>query len=560
MVERDGTRFFVEARTPPPRLIMTGAVHVAQTLAPMARLAGFDAVVVDPRAAFAAGERFPDARLLPQWPDDALPALGLDRFTAVATLAHDPRIDDLALRLALVSDCFYVGALGSRKTQGKRVERLLAAGIEPAALARLHAPIGLDIGASPGEIAVSILSEIILALRDKTQRREAGRRAPVPAPRGGGGNAVKFERVRVEKAPGAIIAHALRLPGLTLKKGDVVDARVIEALTSAGVAKIVAARLEPGDVGENEAAARLAERLAGPHLRVDTAFTGRCNLYAGRAGVVVVNSRQVERLNDVDKSITLATLAPWRRVAEGDMVATVKIIPFAVDAEIFARAMSALEGAALRVAPFVLRGIGAISTVLPGLKRATIEKTLCNLERRLRPARAWLSATAETAHEVEALARALREMAPRSELMVVFGASAITDRRDVVPAAIEASGGSIEHLGMPVDPGNLLLLGELAGRPVIGAPGCARSIQENGFDFILNRLLAGLRVSSADIRRMGVGGLLMEIASRPRPRERLEPARPTDVAPRAAEDEAPGDRSRTSAIDRVRSSRVIAPP
>ncbi len=183
VVERDGRRFFIEARTPPPRLIMIGAVHVSQALAPMAQLTGFDAVVVDPRAAFAARERFPDARLLPQWPDDALPSLGLDRFTAVATLTHDPKIDDLALRLALISDCFYIGALGSKKTHARRVERLLGAGIEPAALARLHAPIGLDIGAaSPAEIAVSILSEIILALRDKTDRNhrsEDGRRAPV---------------------------------------------------------------------------------------------------------------------------------------------------------------------------------------------------------------------------------------------------------------------------------------------------------------------------------------------------------------------------------------------
>ena len=214
--------------------------------------------------------------------------------------------------------------------------------------------------------------------------------------------------------------------------------------------------------------------------------------------------------------------------------------------------MSVLEGEALSVAPFVLRGIGVISTVLPGLKRATIEKTLRNLESRLRPADAWMTATAETAHEVEALARALRDMAPQSEIIVVFGASAITDRRDVIPAAIETAGGSIEHLGMPVDPGNLLLLGELAGRPVVGAPGCARSIQENGFDFVLNRLLAGLRVRGADIRRMGVGGLLMEIASRPRPRERLELPRSTE----AAEDEGRRGRSRASATALARGPRV----
>jgi xanthine dehydrogenase accessory factor len=171
LAECDEGRFFIETHPPPPRLIMIGAVHVTQSLAAMAGLAGFDVVIVDPRAAFTARERFPDARVLTQWPEEALPSIGLDQFTAVATLAHDPRIDDLALRLALTSDCFYIGALGSKRTHARRVERLLADGIEPCAVTRLHAPIGLDIGAaSPAEIAVSILSEIILALRGKPAR------------------------------------------------------------------------------------------------------------------------------------------------------------------------------------------------------------------------------------------------------------------------------------------------------------------------------------------------------------------------------------------------------
>lgn len=176
VIECDGRRFFVEAQTPPPRLIVVGAVHVAQALAPMAQLAGFDVVIIDPRTAFSAQERFPNARVLSQWPDAAMPTLGLDSFTAVATLTHDPKIDDLALRLALTSDCFYVGALGSKKTHARRVERLLASGIEHNALERLRAPIGLDIGAiSPAEIAVSVLGEIISALRKRGPQAE---RAP----------------------------------------------------------------------------------------------------------------------------------------------------------------------------------------------------------------------------------------------------------------------------------------------------------------------------------------------------------------------------------------------
>jgi xanthine dehydrogenase accessory factor len=174
-----GRRYFVDVEKPSLRLILIGAVHVAQALAPMAELAGFDVHIVDPRTAFAAEERFPGKRLIAEWPDVALRALGLDAYTAVATLTHDPKIDDIALRLALASDCFYVGALGSKKTHGRRVDRLIASGLAPAAIARLHAPIGLDIGAAtPPEIAVAVLGEIILALRrgaDEESARETRR-------------------------------------------------------------------------------------------------------------------------------------------------------------------------------------------------------------------------------------------------------------------------------------------------------------------------------------------------------------------------------------------------
>ncbi|MGJ0510473.1 MAG: XdhC family protein [Methylocystis sp.] len=172
LIARDGRRLFVNLYLPGPRLILVGAVHVAQALAPMARLAGFDVLILDPRAAYAAAERFPGALLDVRWPEDALPEIGLDAFTAVAVLTHDPRIDDPALRLALASPCFYVGALGSRATQRRRAERLAAAGVTPAALARLRAPVGLDISAvTPAEIAVSILAELILARGQKPLRK-----------------------------------------------------------------------------------------------------------------------------------------------------------------------------------------------------------------------------------------------------------------------------------------------------------------------------------------------------------------------------------------------------
>jgi len=166
MEETAQGRVFLTVHVPPPRLVITGAVHISQALAPVARLLGYDVTIVDPRTAFASPQRFADVKLIAQWPDEALPPLGIDRYTAFVALTHDPKIDDPALAHALARDCFYIGALGSKKTHGRRVERLKALGISAAAIARIHAPIGLAIGAvSPPEIAVAIMGEITAALR-----------------------------------------------------------------------------------------------------------------------------------------------------------------------------------------------------------------------------------------------------------------------------------------------------------------------------------------------------------------------------------------------------------
>jgi xanthine dehydrogenase accessory factor len=166
MVESEGRQLFLTVQAPPPRVIVTGAVHISQAMAPMAKLLDLDLVIIDPRTAFATPERFPEVRLVTDWPDVALAALGLDAYTAFVALTHDPKIDDPGLDAALRSECFYVGALGSRKTHGRRIERLEAAGFDAAATARIHAPIGLDIGAvSPAEIALAILGEIVSTLR-----------------------------------------------------------------------------------------------------------------------------------------------------------------------------------------------------------------------------------------------------------------------------------------------------------------------------------------------------------------------------------------------------------
>jgi xanthine dehydrogenase accessory factor len=187
MEETAQGRVFLTVHVPPPRLVITGAVHISQALVPLARLLGYDVTIVDPRTAFASPERFPDVKLIAQWPDEALPPLGIDRYTAFVALTHDPKIDDPALLHALSRDCFYIGALGSKKTHARRVERLKAQGISEDAVARIHAPIGLAIGAvSPAEIAVAIMGEITATLRLGEGRAAPARgaaAAPVaPAP------------------------------------------------------------------------------------------------------------------------------------------------------------------------------------------------------------------------------------------------------------------------------------------------------------------------------------------------------------------------------------------
>jgi xanthine dehydrogenase accessory factor len=173
MVETPQGKVFLTVHVPPPRIVAIGAVHISQALAPMAKLLGYDVVIIDPRTAFATQERFPDVKVIAEWPDAALPPLNVDGYTAFVALTHDPKIDDPALTHALARDCFYIGALGSRKTHGRRLERLKQQGITDAALSRIHAPIGLAIGAvSPPEIALSIMGEITARLRLPAEAKE----------------------------------------------------------------------------------------------------------------------------------------------------------------------------------------------------------------------------------------------------------------------------------------------------------------------------------------------------------------------------------------------------
>jgi molybdenum cofactor cytidylyltransferase len=343
---------------------------------------------------------------------------------------------------------------------------------------------------------------------------------------------MKFGGVPPDEALGATAVHSIRKGDLVLKKGTLIGEKEVAALKAADVAEIVVVRLEPGDVGEDQAAADIAAAVAGQGVRVDRAFTGRCNLFADTAGILVVDKAAVDRLNRVDEAVTFATLPEFKPVVEGEMIATVKIIPFAVAAAARDAALAQVATAkpVIRVAPYKVRKIGVVSTLLPGLAPKVVDKTMKIMAERIAPAGTSIVAERRVPHEEGILAKAIDEvLLAGAELVVVFGASAIADRRDVIPAALEAVGGAIEHFGMPVDPGNLLLIGQARGISVLGAPGCARSPKENGFDWVLMRLLAGLPVAREDVTGMGVGGLLMEIVTRPQPRK-IAPERGKRIA------------------------------
>ncbi len=314
---------------------------------------------------------------------------------------------------------------------------------------------------------------------------------------------------------GALLAHATP----PFKKGHRLTEADCALLANAGHDFVIVASLEPGDLHEDAAATRLAAALAGPGLRAEAAFTGRVNLFAEQAGLVVIDRTALEALNHHDERLTLATLPPYAAVRAGDMVATIKIIPFAVPGALVETALALLPPQALRLAPFrPLRPL-LLDTLLPGTKPSLAEKAQRVTADRLSALGSPLPPVRALPHRQDAVAAALKHaVAEGFDPILVMGASAVADRADVIPAGIEQAGGTVLQVGMPVDPGNLLILGQIGDTRVLGLPGCARSPKLNGFDWVLQRFAAGIAVTAADVRAMGIGGLLMEIPSRPQPR------------------------------------------
>ncbi|WP_207541051.1 NTP transferase domain-containing protein [Sabulicella rubraurantiaca] len=345
-----------------------------------------------------------------------------------------------------------------------------------------------------------------------------------------------FGPTPLEEAEGAVLAHTLRLPGLVLKKGKVLDAAAIAALRAAGHKEVTAARLAPGDVGEDEAASRLADALLSPLIARSRAATGRANLLAEAAGLLVLDVGLIDAVNALDESLTIATLPNYSVVSPKEMLATIKVIPFAVPGAVLgvAEAMIRRRGpGAVSLRPFRPFKVGLVMTELPGVKESAMEGAVEVTQARVEALLGSLLPVERVPHDTDATAAALKRLlGAGAEMLLIAGASAVVDRRDVGPAAIVAAGGRIEHFGMPVDPGNLLCVGNVGEAPAMVLPGCARSPKLNGFDWVLQRLFAGLPVSARDVMGMGVGGLLKEIEVRPLPRDKA-PAQASQ-APRRA--------------------------
>jgi molybdenum cofactor cytidylyltransferase len=322
-----------------------------------------------------------------------------------------------------------------------------------------------------------------------------------------------FAELPLDAASGAMLAHALPIAGRRFPKGSPVDSELLAAAAAAGISHLWVARLEPGDRPEAEAAVKLAARLAGPGVEPRPPVHGRVNLHATSDGLLMLDPQAITAANLATDQIGLSTLPPLSPVAAGDMVATVKIIPYAVPATDLAAAAAAL--APIRISPW-RQGLSA--TLMQTRSSETADKLLAKTREvtaaRLDRLGVTLHEAPPVPHAVEALAAALATVS--ADLVLIAGATATSDSRDVIPAAIRAAGGTVLRVGMPVDPGNLLVLARLGPALVIGLPGCARSPKRNGLDLVLEHWAAGLAVDAARIAAMGVGGLL-EGSGRPVP-------------------------------------------
>jgi len=329
-----------------------------------------------------------------------------------------------------------------------------------------------------------------------------------------------FGPVPLADARGATLAHSVRAGGAVLKKGTRLDAAALDTLAAGGIDRVTVARLEEGDVPEDAAAEALARAACGPGLRLAAATTGRCNLHAVSAGLLRVDAAAIDAANAVDEALTIATPPDFARLEAGQLAATAKVIPYAAPRAAVARATAALADA-LVLHPFRPLRTALIVTRNAALKPSALDKGVAAVANRLAALGSDPPGAEIIDHEAPALVAALRgAMRTPPDLLLILAATATSDRHDIAPAALVAAGGTIERFGMPVDPGNLLVLARIGETPAIVLPGCARSPALNGADWVLERFAARLPVTGAALAAMGVGGLLKEMPGRPHPREK----------------------------------------
>ena len=328
---------------------------------------------------------------------------------------------------------------------------------------------------------------------------------------------MKFGPVPTSEAVGAILAHSIKTSSGRLRKGALIGPEQIKDLRASGIEEITVARLDATDVSEDSAAALLAKALVpNPEsalLTHSSAFTGRVNLIADQPGVLQINIDAINALNAVHPMITCATVLPFARLSKGSLAATIKIISYAVPQAALDEACEAAREA-LSLAPARLKTAELVVTDTGS--GPDDSKGIAAVKERVERLGASLVKVSEVPHQTNPLARAIS--LSTADLVLILTASATSDPLDTAPSALMQAGGELTRFGMPVDPGNLLFLGDLSGKPVIGLPGCVRSPALNGADWILERIICGIDVSSEDIAQMGIGGLLKEIPQRPQPR------------------------------------------
>lgn len=327
-----------------------------------------------------------------------------------------------------------------------------------------------------------------------------------------------FGDVQIDEALGCVLAHSVDCAGQRLRKGVILDAGHLDQLTAAGHRVVTVARLEPGDIHEDAAATQLAAALCpdpvAANVTLTPAFTGRVNVLASGVGVVRLDAARLIAANSVDPMITVATVPDLHQMHDGGMIATVKIISYAVPQAALDQVCDILRDSVRLVAP-TLKTAGLIVTLTQG---GAGDKGVDAIRGRCDALGVDCASVVETPHQVDAIVAAIAQM--ESDLIMILTGSATSDVHDTAPSAVRAAGGHVDRFGIPVDPGNLLFFGSYQGRPVIGLPGCARSPALNGADWVLSRTVCGIAITAEDFAQMSVGGLLKEIPTRPHPRKK----------------------------------------